>query len=401
MFRPMAETQTLSALSVPASRSRDAEVVRVTVHATRDTARAAVDALPRDIICSGYQTPAFLRAWLDHSPHRPAFITLTAEGAGPVLLPLERIGANALAYVGERHANGNFPVGRARDIEALAAAGEDAIVAALCAARPDAHAIVLERQLPECRGIANPFIFEGSTVSPNVALSLSLEGGFEAVLSRHSAKRKRKRFRGQERDLEQIGGYTYVPMVDADHVEETMKRCLALKAVHFEAAGINDVFAEDHVQAFFTEIFREGARAEPHSHVLKTIEADGKQIAISACTCHDGRLTVEFSTYDPAYRDYSPGDMLFFLSIREAAENGGEVYDFGVGDELFKRNWCEIETWQRDTIIPLSARGRALAATRSIRNALVRSLKQNKKLWQTAKKIRRAVPIMRLGNRHP
>ena len=92
--------------------------------------------------------------------------------------------------------------------------------------------------------------------------------------------------------------------------------------------------------------------------------------------------------------------MLFFLSIREAAENGGEIYDFGVGDELFKRNWCEIETWQRDTIIPLSTRGRALAATRSVRNALVRSLKQNKKLWQTAKKIRRAVPIMRIGNRH-
>jgi len=390
----------MTAMSAPASRSRHVEGVRVSVHATRDSALAAVDALPADIICSGYQTPAFLRAWLSHSPHQPAFITLTPEGGGPVLLPLERVGSNALVYVGERHANGNFPVGRARDIEALAAAGEAAIVAALCAARPDAHAIVLERQLPECRGVANPFIFETSAVSPNPALSLSLDGGFDAVLSRHSAKRKRKRFRSQERDLEQLGGYTFVPMVEADKVEETMRRCLALKAVHFETAGIHDVFAEEHVQAFFSDLFLEGARTEPHSHVLKTIEAEGKQIAISACTCHEGRVTVEFSTYDPAYRDYSPGDMLFFLSIREAAENGREIYDFGVGDELFKRNWCEIETWQRDTIIPLSARGRAFAASKSVRNALVRSLKRNKKLWGTAKRIRRAVPIMRLGDKH-
>lgn len=396
----MVDIQTLPG-SVPLARHGIGDDVAVSLHTTRESALAAVDALPSDILCSGYQTPEFLRAWMRQSPHRPVFITMAARDGGPVLLPLECANGRTIKYVGERHANGNFPVGRAADISALTGAGEHAIVAALRSARPEGLAIVLERQLRDYRGVTNPFVFERSTVSPNPALSLSLEGGFAEVLNRHSGKRKRKRFRGQERDLEQIGGYTYVPVVDADRVEEILRLCFDLKADHFRSAGIHDVFAGDHVQAFFTELFREGTRREPHGYVLKAIEADGKTIAVSACTCRDGRVTVEFSTYDPAYREYSPGDMLFFLSIREAADNGMEIYDFGVGDEPFKRNWCEIETWQSDTVIALSPRGRALASARSARNALVRSLKRNKSLWKTAKQFRRHVPIMRIGDNRP
>lgn len=389
------------ALSVPlrVAKRRASGPAQVSVHEGRDTALAIVDALPSDVLCSGYQSPAFLRAWLRHTPHTPVFITMAAEGAGRLLLPLERVSAGVLAYPGERHANGNFPVGRPEDIAALGSVGEAAIVAALRAARPDGHAIVLERQLTAIDGIANPFVFARSSVSPNPALSLSLEGGFEAVLARHSGKRKRKRFRGQERDFEDMGGYTYVPLVATDRIEATLDRCLELKAHHFREAGIHDVFAGDHVRAFFTDFFLEGARQDPPTCILKTIESKGMPVAISACTSHSGALTVEFSTYDPEYRDCSPGDMLFYLSIRETADGGFDIYDFGVGDEPFKRAWCEIETWQRDTVIPLTARGHAYAAAKVVRSTMVRELKRNKALWNTAKKLRKAVPILRLGDK--
>jgi CelD/BcsL family acetyltransferase involved in cellulose biosynthesis len=369
--------------------------VRIALHAGRNAALAAVDALPADIVCSGFQSPDFLRAWLHHTPYEPAFMSFMAEGAGPVLLPLELADKQLLCYAGESHANANFPVGRAQDIAALTAAGEKAIVTALRDAKPRGNALLLERQLEDCRGVPNPFVFENSAVSPNVSLALSLEGGFDAVLSRHSAKRKRKRFRQQEREFGQIGGYRFVSDVKADDVPDLLKRLFALKTEQFREQGIHDVFADAYVQDFLTELFVEGTKSSPQSRVLKTLEADGKTVAIVAASIHDGRMIAEFGSYDTAYSHCSPGDMLFFNIIREATENGLEIFDFSVGEAFYKRGWCEIETWHRDTVIPLNSAGRMIAATAALRASAVRAIKSNPQLWNAVKEFRKRVPLLR------
>lgn len=378
----------------PAART-GAALLSVTLHADRRAALDTVAALPDDVVATGYQAPDFLSAWLAHSPHDPLFVSLAASGSGPVLLPLEHAGANVLAYPGERHANGNFPVGRARDIAALSEVGEETIAAALRGAGLGAHAVVLERQLRDYRGLANPFVFANSATSPNPALSLSLEGGFDAVLSRHSAKRRRKRFRGQERKLAELGGYRYVPSVAAGDVPATLERFYAMKAKRFEQAGIRDVFADDHVRRFFAELFANGAGRDPHPRALKVLEAAGEPIAIIGCTIRDGVLTVEFGTFDETHGEIGPGDMLFFLAIREAAEAGLDIFDFGIGDEFYKRGWCEIETRHADTIIPLDAYGRLLGAARIAQAGVIRSIKANPAIWKAVKELRRRLPIAR------
>lgn len=390
----MVDTQAL-AFRETAAPQQNGSRVRIAFHANRNAALAAVDALPGDVVCSGFQSPDFLRAWLHHSPYEPCFLTFMAEGAGPVLLPLELAERQLLAYAGERHANANFPVGRADDIAALTAVGEKAIVSALRNAKPKGNALLLERQMEELGGVRNPFVFEHSTVSPNPSLALSLDGGFDAVLSRHSGKRKRKRYRQQERDFEAIGGYRYVPDVADADVPGVLKQFFAMKAEHFREQGIHDVFADAHVQDFFIELFVQGTKSRPQSRVLKTLEAEGKTIAIVAVSIHDGRMLAEFASYDTAYAHCSPGDMLFFQIIREATENGLEIFDFSVGDAPYKRGWCEIETWQRDTVIPLTARGRMIATATAMRGNVVRSVKANPQLWNAVKQIRKRVPLLR------
>lgn len=372
----------------------DCNAIRTRFHTDREAALAAVDSLPADIICSGYQRPDFLRAWLHHSPHEPLFVTLSAPGRGPVLLPLERACGRIFCFVGGHHANANFPVGRAEDIAALAAAGETAIVAALRAGRSHGHAIALERQLPDYRGVRNPFVFEGSTVSPDPALSLSLEGGFDAVLSRHNAKKRRKRFRSQERALATIGGYRFVSSVAMEDIPETLDLYFTIKARQFEENGVHNDFADPHVRAFFTELFVEGARTEPRGRTLKTIEAEGKTIAIQGCSIHDGRITIEFCSYDPDYAKYVPGELLFYLAIREAAETGLDIFDFSVGDARHKRTWSEFEVWHRDTIIPLNMIGVLVGMMIRARNSAVRTIKRDPRMWKAAKVLRKHLPFI-------
>lgn len=373
----------------------DAGGLRCDVHANREMALALTDAIPSDTLFSGYQHPAFLKSWIANSPHEPVFLVFRPKASGPVVLPLERTRSGVLAYPGERHANGNFPIGRASDLAALAMAGEAAILHTLRSVQLDASAIILERQLPALDDIANPFVFGHSSTSPNPALSLSLDGGFDEVLKRHSAKRRRKRFRGQERRLADAGGYRYVPRAEPDAVANMLGRFFALKSARFAEAGIADVFADDHVKAFYQSIFERGAATEPATHELKYLEVGGDPIAIVGCTVHGGRLTVEFGTFDEAWGELGPGDMLFFMAIREAAERGLQIFDFGIGDEFYKRGWCEIETWHRDTVIPLTLKGQALGAGKAIRNRIVRSVKNNKAIWPTVKKLRRRLPVAR------
>lgn len=78
--------------------------------------------------------------------------------------------------------------------------------------------------------------------------------------------------------------------------------------------------------------------------------------------CHD-RLICEFGAIaDDDMAFASPGEFLFFDNIEEACLQGYAVYDFSVGDEHYKRLWCDLEIAQFDVLVPLTAKGRAAAA---------------------------------------
>ena len=357
--------------------------------ASRRQALLYVEALSDDLLCTGYQSKAFLRAWLSQENARPYFLVFAKPGCGDVLLPLE-IHQNGIAtYCGGTHANGNFPVGAVDDIKALAGLTRAEFGRYVHAQENAPRALFLERQYQQFEGVQNPFAFEGSAQSPNVALSLSLEGGFEKVLERHHGKRKRKRQRSHMRKLEPLGQVEIVQQVPCENVRDVLDSFFAMKAERFKQQGICDVFQESHVREMFAQLFMESCDADKPKHVLKAIILDGKAISIIGCTIHRDRETVEFGTFDNQYAACGPGDTLFYHAIEHACAEGLSVFDFGVGDELYKRSWCEIETWHCDTIIGLSVTGKLAASYRHARGGLVRRMKASPVIWTQIKKLRK------------
>ncbi|TIM24992.1 MAG: GNAT family N-acetyltransferase, partial [Mesorhizobium sp.] len=75
------------------------------------------------------------------------------------------------------------------------AAATRSMLAAIARARPDIDLVALERLLPDLDGIANPLLSLPHFPSPNLSLAVDLAGGFDALLSRASGKRRRKRHR--------------------------------------------------------------------------------------------------------------------------------------------------------------------------------------------------------------
>ena len=71
------------------------------------------------------------------------------------------------------------------------------------------------------------------------------------------------------------------------------------------------------------------------------------------------------------------------------ASKGCEVYDFSVGDEPYKRLWCDIETRQFDVVVPLTAKGRLLALQMRLTARLKAFIKNSPLVWKLAKLLRK------------
>ena len=337
--------------------------------------------------CAPAQSPAWINAWTACNDGEYAFATVEAASTR-LALPLEivRTGACRVArFLSDRHANGNFP-----PFEGGKGAQAGGVREQIKAALPGVDLVHLERLAPEQDGIANPLLALAAQESPNIALAVSLDGGFEELLDRASGKRKRKKHRSQTRKFEAAGGHRRVEASTDAEVDALLDGFFAMKAERFLRMGIADVFADAGVQAAFRAIFKHGVADPDRSFVLHGLEVAGRLRAVTGSSRCGGRLICEFGAIaedDVSFA--SPGEYLFYDNIHEACEQGFTIYDFSVGDERYKRLWCNIEVRHFDVLVPLTAKGAVLAAALKTRSRLKRFVKRNEFLWSAVKRLRR------------
>ncbi|WP_127523965.1 GNAT family N-acetyltransferase [Mesorhizobium sp. Z1-4] len=351
--------------------------------------RGAYSRFCSDKLHSTPQKPAFVEAWADDGGSELIVVELVRSGDPLMMLVLEVVkeGVTTIArFPGGRHANGSFVPSH----EESAGIG-DILRETITQARPDIDLVLLERNEPARRGLANPLRTESCQQSPNVALAVDLAGGFDAVLERNSGKRKRKKYRSQTRKFEAAGGHRRFAASTPQDVDRLLSAFYEMKAARFRQMGVTDVFAPDTVKRSFRHMFAGALGSAKPEFVLHGLEVGGVLRAITGSSISGDRLTCEFSAFaDDELSGASPGDFLFFENIREACEMGLDIYDFGVGDELYKRQWCDIETKHFDFHLPLTSRGYAVSAIGRMSGAVKRTIKENQLVWSLLKRARRS-----------
>lgn len=364
----------------------------VTVTAATDEALAAYARLARTGMAGPAQSPEWVAAWAAATSTDCVIATLGAP-AGPVLalaMEVVRVGPLKLArFMGGSHANGNFPLAHPARLGRLGPADLARLWAAIGKARPDIDLVRLERLAPDIDGTANPLLQPRPTPSPNLALAVDLAGGFDAVLERASGKRKRKKHRSQTRKFEAAGGFRRFQARTPADVDRLLTAFFEMKQQRFRTLGVADVFGDPATQGFFRRLFAAGL-APPSRFVLHGLEVAGRLRAVTGSSICGRRMICEFGAIaEDELAHASPGDFLFFENIREAAENGFALYDFSVGDEPYKRLWCDVEITQFDVAVPLTAKGRAYAAALRLAGAAERWVKNSPALWSLIKRQRR------------
>ncbi|MBZ9872553.1 GNAT family N-acetyltransferase [Mesorhizobium sp. BR1-1-9] len=354
---------------------------------------AAYAAFCRSAVFAPAQSAVWIRNWAAQVEPDTVVAMLNCEGRPVFALALEVVSHGPFRvarFMGGRHANGNFV---ATDPQWLARADSAAlrmILAAIARDRPDIDLIALERLLPDLDGVANPLASFDHFDSPNLSLAVDLAGGFDALLSRASGKRKRKKHRSQTRKFEAVGSHRRIEARTADEVARLLDAFFEMKESRFRRMGIANVFGDDQVRAFFRALFT-GALAEDNpSFVLHGLEVAGKLRAVTGSSRAGKRLICEFGAIaEDDLAHTSPGDFLFFGNIQEACEAGFDVYDFSVGDEPYKRLWCDIETQHFEVLVPLTAKGRALALMLRQSARLKAVVKNSPMIWKLTKLLRR------------
>ncbi|MFC3165273.1 GNAT family N-acetyltransferase [Ciceribacter thiooxidans] len=353
--------------------------------------------LQRDSFTSLHQGYDWCDAWVRSHGHPLAILRGTIAGETCFILPLEIVTVRSVRiarYIASPFNNINnglfTPTFRARCSAQVARSVAQAIVRALGG---HADLVSLQNMPLDWRGERHPFAALPSVENQNHAFQLTLAADMEATIRQLNAKRRRKVYRSQCRKIEAHGGFEHVVAETDTEKAAMIDLFFRQKAVRFDAHGLPNVFRPCEIQAFFRSLLQvapEDCDTPLQLHAIRLNgENDGKIAAIAGLSRKNDHVICQFGSIDEhLVPDTSPGELLFFLMIEKVIGEGAAIFDFGVGDQGYKRRWCTIETVQHDVLLPVSAKGRIAAAGLQLVTRTKAAIKRHPTLYAFIQRLR-------------
>lgn len=348
--------------------------------------------LETDPAMTFHQNRVWVEAWAQGTGKELSIVTLVQDGIPFAVLPLEIDRMNGLRiarFAGTAFSNENTGLIDANKQSRLDPVTAQDLSVALSQAGLEADIVLFDKMTPEAAARA-PFSALPHVFHQNPSFQLPLFADFNAVLAQINGKRRRKKFRVSERRLEAMGGYQHI-MGDTDaqalHLLDTF---LEQKSVRLTSQGLPNVFADPGIRAFLRQLATtrnaEGKAAlELHGIELSGGEHAGQIIAVAGLTIKDRHVTCQFgSINEDIAADVSAGELLFYRMIEAASVAGHQVFDFGVGDQLYKRSWCPRRTELVDCYVPLNIKGHLAAPLITGMIHLKRTIKTSPMLHRAA-----------------
>lgn len=327
--------------------------------------------LERDDLSSLHQSYDWCSAWVA-AFHRPLAILRGRCGTHTAfILPVEIVSSRGIRiakFIGADHSNintGLFSDAFSQDSGSL---DGHHLAARLCAALASKADLLLLQNIPlEWRDRPNMLASLPMVQNQNHAYQLPLFDTFEKTLQQLNAKSRRKKFRAQSRRLEAVGGFDYIVPEASSEQHELLDTFFQLKSARFASLGLPDVFADTQTKAFLHGLVdkRNGDNFGLQMRALRLKgDYEGRIAALSGISRKGDHVICQFGAIDEDLPvDTSPGEFLFWQMISSLHGKGVALFDFGLGDQTYKRSWAPVETDHYDVVLPISGIGIAAGAT--------------------------------------
>ncbi|KWV59376.1 cellulose biosynthesis protein CelD [Rhizobium altiplani] len=360
-------------------------------------------ALDRDNLNSLHQGYDWCMAWTKSFGRQLSIVWGRIGGETAFILPLEITsfhGFRTARFIGADHSNINTGLFSTRFIELADNLEPQKLAMSLRRALAGRTDLLLLQNVPlEWRGRRNPLALLPMVQNQNHAYQLPLLDKMESTLQQVNAKGRRKRFRAQLRRFEALGGFDYISSGTPDEQHQLLDRFFEQKRERLKALGLPDVFADPETKAFLHGAIdirdRDGRMVGLEMHAIRLKgEHSGRIAALAGLSRKGDHIICQFTAFDEsAAPETSPGEFLFWQMVAAQHGKGVRLFDFGLGDQRYKRSWAPVKTEHHDVVLPLSLRGSVGAL---MHRAITRGkgfIKSQQKLYVVAQRLRRVIGV--------
>jgi CelD/BcsL family acetyltransferase involved in cellulose biosynthesis len=359
---------------------------------------AAGDATP-------FQTFDWLSAWHRHmgAPHgvKPAIVVAKRGDEILFVLPLAVTSGGLtrrLTFLGQDLCDYNAPL-LAHDFTSATGNEFAALwrqihqhIQATPALRHDTIAFA---KMPERIGAqANPLLCLDVRLNPSGAYETGLGAEWEPFYTSKRSSATRRRDRTKLKRLGEMGEVRFVdPQADAD-IASTLDTLIAQKSKQFARMGVADLFARPGYVAFLRELA--ATPAERRLVHLSRLDVGATRAAANLGLIHRDCYYHVLASYDDGeVSRFGPGAAHLRELLQFAIRRGLRRFDFTIGDEPYKRDWCESEQRLHDYSAAVTMRGWPSAVVSGSWRRIKRTIKHSAPLWNAVVKVRSTFAAMR------
>ena len=356
-------------------------------------------ALEVDGVFSLYQRFNWMKSWYEKvgKPARvvPRLIEISLRGQPICILPMglrSRGPFRILSWLGDTHTNFHMGLYSREFLKGAKPDDIRSLIDYITSKVDGLDVLELCCQPVVWQGHSNPFTFLPWQEAHNHAFALELNSDFNAVLDRKNGPRKRKKHRWQKNKLKDVGGAKLLIAETVEDVDRILDTSMKQMSRRFDRSGIWNRFEDIGVGDFFRELAIAELGKETPALKLYGLEIDGElQATFSGGVSQKHFSGCFISLTDGPYSKISPGELMIYLVIEDCVKQGLEVFDLGRGEERYKTSWCDMTVPMFDTAIALSKRGILFASYERTKATTKRLVRNNKTLWNFAKKVRARV----------
>jgi CelD/BcsL family acetyltransferase involved in cellulose biosynthesis len=347
-----------------------------------------------------FQAFEWLSAWQRHIGNArgtiPAIVTCRDSAASLVaILPLAVTAGplRSLTWLGTDLCDYNAPVLARNFAQHVApsqfAAFWQAVLQSIRDGSRHGFDLVDLRKMPETiGGQRNPFLELGVIPNASGAYRTTLDPTWDQFYARRSsATRRHDRVKLQR--LSEHGEVRFIEPETADDIRTALQTLFRQKQASLARQGVPNLFDTPGYRAFFLDVATtERARKLVY---ISQLEVGQSLCAVNFGLILDGCFYHVLASYQGGeLRRFGPGAIHLRRLMRRAIERGLRVFDFTIGDEPYKREWCDGEHMLYDYVAAAGLRGAPIARLHTFLRQAKRSIKKSPSGWRTFIRVRAA-----------
>jgi len=251
-----------------------------------------------------------------------------------------------------------------------------------------AHDVVeLMRQPAMIETQANPFLELDTQLNASGAHMTALGDDFDAYYDTKRNAKAKRHFRSRRKKLEEMGETVYVHPETDGEITASLENLIQLKSDALNAIGAYDFLAQPGYADFYKALtVKSGDESIAH---VSHMEVAGEYVAGNWGLVHKGRFYYLLASYNgPKFGRFAPGVQALVETMRWAVDKGATTFDFTIGDERYKDEWCETQIDLHDHLAAKTLRGSLVLLRFHLFLALKRKIKQTPVLWDNFSKLR-------------